>query len=69
LWQKKKRLIGGKEILYIFTIKEDNNNNNNNNVLHLYSIAPFPLYDQRRYEPRQKQENSITKGNLKEMCF
>jgi hypothetical protein len=25
------------------------NNNNNNNVLHLYSIAPFPLYDQRRY--------------------
>jgi hypothetical protein len=26
LWQKKKRLIGGKEILYIFTIKEDKRN-------------------------------------------
>jgi hypothetical protein len=29
--------------------------------------VPFPLYDQRHYELRQKPENSVTKGILKEV--
>ena len=44
-------------------------NKNNNNVLHLYWIAPFPLDDQRRYELRQKQENSVTKGKFERDVF